>query len=166
MTCPHLKVVSDKIAECKVLQELGLERMPGPGRSGFPCENCQAQWKDGVPPTKDEVTVPMAKLLAYGLKMPLPTVMEQVRTVGGELVKWGKAGFPKTTKREYDERIAVCKENKCGQYDAEQARCSACGCFVAEKANMATAECPADLWKKLPMVERTTGSGCGSCGKP
>lgn len=162
--CPHLKIVSKHVAECKILQELGLERMPGPGRSGFPCDNCEAQWKGGVPPTKDEITMPMAKLLAYGKKMPLPTIVEQIRTLGSEGMKWVAAGLPKTTDVEYQERLTVCKENKCGQYDSTTTRCAACGCFTEEKAVMATTDCPAGLWKKLPMIDRAMTKGCGGCG--
>lgn len=165
MECIHLKVITKHVAECKVLQELGLEHIPGPGRSGFPCETCKSQWKNNTPPDKDNITTVMAKSLAYGKKMPLPTVIEQFQNLGTDGLKWASSGFPTTSEEEYQERLSVCKENKCGQYDEASKRCFACGCFVEEAAHLATKECPAGLWRKLSLASRTVGGNCGGCGK-
>jgi hypothetical protein len=170
MDCPNYKQITKSVAECKPLQELGLEKIPGPSRSGHPCEACKAQWRDAnTPPTKDEITIPMAKLLSYGKRMPLPTVYEQVKTIGTAGIKWAAAGFPGTTEDEFNERTSICKKNECGQYDAVAGRCHACGCFVKEKATMATETCPAKLWPEIkrevplgtppPMLSQ----GCSSC---
>lgn len=162
--CPHLKVHSKHVAECAVLVELGLERIPGPGRSGHPCTTCQEQWKDGKPPTKDEITIPMAKSLSYGKKMPLPTIVEQIQTLGMEGYHWASSGFPTTTDEEREARLEICRG--CSQYDAEQKRCRACGCFVEEAAVMATKECPDNKWPQLERIKRKMAQGgCSSCQK-
>lgn len=162
--CPHLTVISKHVAECAVLKELGLPKIPGPSRSGHPCDTCQAQWKDGKPPTTEEITMPMAKILSYGKKMPLPTIVEQVQTLGAEGMQWATAGFPTTTEEEYQARLEICKT--CPQYDAEQKRCSACGCFVEKAARMATKDCPDKKWPELERMKRKMAQGgCSSCQK-
>lgn len=58
------------------------------------------------------------------------------------------------TNAQFDERMGICKA--CPFYDAEQNRCTKCGCLLKGKARFRASDCPDNRWpilsesKKVP----------------
>jgi len=47
-------------------------------------------------------------------------------------------------KTKVEERLEVC--SNCEKYNADDKRCTVCGCFMLVKANIETSECPDGKW--------------------
>lgn len=73
------------------------------------------------------------------------SILELVKNFGKEIAKFTKAGAPIVTKEEYKDRLQTCAG--CEHLKNER-RCGLCGCVVAMKAQMKTAECPENKWTK------------------
>ncbi|SRR5258708_7835379 len=71
------------------------------------------------------------------------------------ITRYVAAGCPQVTKAQYEERVRICAHCPLCRH----AKCLICGCFVEEKAKMATEQCPRDpaLWPDLN--KRTTCDG-------
>ena len=170
--CNNYTYISKYVSKCKALEELGIQYIPGESRNGNPCGKCQKEWINGDIPTKETLTPSMQKILSANNKIPLPTITEQAVSVGKSLVEWAFNGFQNVPQHEAELRINICKENKCGMYDAESDRCNACGCKISGtsltpgKANFSHEQCPANLWPQLgkEIINNAPKVGCRSCG--
>ncbi|MGB3651186.1 MAG: DUF6171 family protein [Rivularia sp. (in: cyanobacteria)] len=47
-------------------------------------------------------------------------------------------------KSKVEERLEIC--SNCEKYNAEDRRCTVCGCFMLVKANIESSECPDGKW--------------------
>jgi len=73
------------------------------------------------------------------------SLLELVKNFGKEISKFTKAGAPMVTEDEYKTRLQTCAT--CEHLKRER-RCGLCGCVVAMKAQMKTANCPDNRWTK------------------
>ena len=170
--CQHHIKISKYVSQCSLLKsEFNIEYIPGPKRNTFPCNICISE-QSGVLPTKENLTPSLTNIVSNGGKISLPTITEQAVSVGKSLVEWAFNGFQNVPKDEAELRINICKENKCGMYDAESDRCNACGCKISGtsltpgKANFSHEQCPANLWPQLgkEIINNAPKVGCRSCG--
>lgn len=165
MQCENYKKISSKLGQCSVLQEFGVPFIAEENRSVSPCIQCKKEWINNQEPTKDSLTSIMSGVLQANGKISLPTITEQATSLGKSLVQWAYNGFQNVPPNEAELRLNICKENKCGMYDAESGRCNACGCVCAIKSKFSHEKCPADLWPQLgPEVMNNVPQGCRSCG--
>jgi len=93
--------------------------------------------------TPDEMAFEQRKAREFGLK---------VSSLINSGVKWAESGFPVTTSRAFDSRIAICKS--CEKWDSKMfsgtGGCKICGCSTQAKLRLATEKCPIDKW--LPAI--------------
>lgn len=73
------------------------------------------------------------------------SILELVKNFSKEISKFAKAGAPTVTEDEYKDRLQTCAT--CEHFLRER-RCGLCGCVVAMKAQMKTADCPDNRWTK------------------
>jgi hypothetical protein len=73
----------------------------------------------------------MGRNLAKATSEEAAAVMRGVAPVSGE---------------EARRRLAICKSNECGQFEAKSERCAACGCWMAHKTAWRSQSCPKALW--------------------
>lgn len=87
---------------------------------------------------------------------PMPPVVERA-------LNFGKAAARRTaakarrkrvdvTNEVYEERYAICKQNKCGKMVVDRKgneRCGACGCPWKRKLKWATERCPLGYWENI-----------------
>lgn len=172
--CPNFKYISGNISKCAVLEELGIQYIPGPSRSGYPCDKCKSQMVSGKIPTKDTLTDAMNTILIANGQMEQPNIVEQAKSFAKAIIKWAFNGFANMPEPEYQKRVDCCKENKCGLY--KDNTCLGCGCQIEDtammkgKARYPLEMCPADFpeWKNNPGTEflyQPVPGKCGSCGK-
>ncbi len=166
--CSNYIYVSDSLGKCIVLNNLGIEFIISDNRRSSPCVQCKKQWTD-TPPTEETLTNVMKTVLKSNAKISLPTITEQAVSVTKSIIEWAYNGFENVPPLEAERRLSICKENKCGMYDAESDRCSACGCFCSAKVKFSHEDCPAGLWGKKDLgaevLNNAPKGGCGSCGK-
>jgi len=159
--CPWLKVLDEKqrVAECEILMQLGVAKIPGPARAGFPCASCKNEWKDGEPPTISTVTPTIQGLAdAVAGKDIVTKVINYVKST----VKWILKDGPECSDEEFGQRKSVCVTNICGYLTADN-ECRKCGCPIEDKARRATEDCPMDLWVKNEYTKTAPKRGC--CGR-
>ncbi len=75
-----------------------------------------------------------------------PPLTTQLKNVMAAAARHAKNGFRKVGKKELARRLAICRSNECGIYDAEQDRCISCGCFANLKARAESEHCPVGKW--------------------
>lgn len=171
MICTNYIYINEYISNCVVLSKLGIKNIPSDGRSNNICDKCKSEWNSPFSPTIENLTPTMVEYI-NNKKISLPTITEQAVSVGKSLVEWAFNGFQNVPKDEAELRINICKENKCGMYDAESDRCNACGCKISGtsltpgKANFSHEQCPANLWPQLgkEIINNAPKVGCRSCG--
>ena len=73
-------------------------------------------------------------------KLPLRDMLLNFKD---EVIAYARAGAPHVTEDSYKNRLITCKA--CTHL--ADARCTMCGCVVAEKAKWATATCPDNKWE-------------------
>jgi hypothetical protein len=78
-------------------------------------------------------------------KDPLPPLASQLLSFGSAVLRFMRAGLPKVTRTDYDQRIGSCLA--CPRLSPE-GRCAHCGCWVSEKALWQTEDCPENRWTK------------------
>lgn len=77
------------------------------------------------------------------------TLLQKLSNLSREMVKWVKAGLPLVSEPDQAERIGSCSE--CDKISPD-GRCSECGCNMAWKSWLATAQCPLPQPKWLAKV--------------
>lgn len=169
MNCKNYKKISNKLGQCSVLNDYGVEFIIEENRASSPCNVCKQEWKNNECPTKENMTNIMSNVLASNGKISLPTITEQAVSIGKSLVEWAFNGFQNVPQHEAERRLNICKSNQCGMYNEDSGRCSACGCFCAAKVQFSHEECPADKWGKKDLgaevLNNAPPNRCGSCGK-
>jgi hypothetical protein len=165
MTCPHYYQYNDLVAECAILKSKGVPHIPGPSRSGHPCDACKREWKD-KPPTAEDMTSTMVKLMQTK-HMPVPSMIEQVKRYSMAQLRSIFVGGHGLTNTQISERLKECE--KCEQHFREagsgRGRCAVCGCYTKEKAEMPTEDCPMKKWPRieLKMAPPSSTGPCGGC---
>ena len=173
MDCSNHTVISKYVSKCSILDELGVNYIPGPNRSGGPCSRCKKEWDDNRPPTKDTLTPSMKMVLQSNSKISLPTITEQAVSFVSAVTKWAFTGFSNLPDGEYNLRVQQCKKNECGMYDEINDRCLACSCKIQDegiipmKARFSSEDCPAGLWNRVPTeyINQPSPGKCGTCGQ-
>lgn len=84
---------------------------------------------------------------ASGIRDPRPpSVLAQAGTLARAGISAVDAAIhgesPIVGETEGNRRLAICQSNVCGQYDAAQIKCLACGCWLNWKTRLACEHCP------------------------
>ncbi len=163
MDCPNYKYISEHVASCSVLQELGIKYICGPKRSCHPCKKCQEESKET--PTKDTLTESMKLILSKNGKIELPTITEQATSFVKSVTKWAFTGFQNVPLDEQKRRLDIC--NKCEML-IEGSRCGLCNCFVQIKGKFSGERCPLNKWGPENLgpeyLNQPNPGKCGTCG--
>lgn len=88
----------------------------------------------------------------------LPPLLAQARNFAEFAAAWKQAGFPTTSQPDWEQRVAICESNGCGQFRPSDYRCASCGCFIRIKAGLRAqpdgkSDCPLGLW---PIIDPPT----------
>jgi|JI10StandDraft_1071094.scaffolds.fasta_scaffold147809_2 hypothetical protein len=167
LKCVNFTPVSNKLGACSLLKQYGINFIRHEDKSDSPCNRCKEHWISGVPPTIETKNPMIEKIINPNSPIPIskPPTIEQATDLGKSLIQWAFNGFQNVPANEADLRLNICKENKCGMYDAESGRCNACGCVCSIKSKFSHEKCPADLWPQLgPEIMNNVPQGCRSCG--
>jgi len=107
-----------------------------------PRRNCR-------PETPGEQGQQQAQALEAGAKLGWKP--EHAKHWAAALLRWSAAGCPTRADDEVETIVNICK--LCDKYNANEARCSVCGCCIStagmavlNKARMATERCPKQKW--------------------
>jgi hypothetical protein len=83
-----------------------------------------------------------------GSSLDYPSLLQQAANVAGavgSIVASAVHGEPiSVPQEEQDRRLAIC--HGCEFWDAQQGRCSKCGCFGAWKSWLTSQQCPVGKW--------------------
>jgi hypothetical protein len=81
-------------------------------------------------------------------KIKAPKIFKQINSFFISMKKWVKSGFSNVSKKEFDNRLSICKE--CEWFDekalAGTGRCLNCGCSIQAKLRLKTEKCPINKW--------------------
>lgn len=78
--------------------------------------------------------------------VPYPPVWRQASNLLRSLGRWARSGFRLARPIVRARRKAICRGNRCGQYDAAADRCRVCGCSTALKPYLNSERCPRGHW--------------------
>jgi hypothetical protein len=77
-----------------------------------------------------------------------PSLRIKAKTLARSLYKWARAGFLKTSKKQLNQRMKICKG--CEFWDSkawsETGKCTKCGCSTWAKLRIRTEKCPIGKW--------------------
>jgi len=77
-----------------------------------------------------------------------PSISKMAKSALSAVKKFGLSGFKKTSEKEINKRLEICK--KCDFWDDKAlnstGRCNICGCSTWAKIRMATEKCPHGKW--------------------
>jgi hypothetical protein len=71
-----------------------------------------------------------------------PGILQMATSFGTSMAKFVSGGFQTTTRKTYEERLAICQQ--CEHYSREA--CLICGCFLKPKLSMPHEQCPLGKW--------------------
>lgn len=77
-----------------------------------------------------------------------PSLPRKVLNFAKASVQHVAGGSRKVPLEVSEARLAICKKNECGYFDAQKTRClhQGCGCGLKRKVTWATSSCPVKLW--------------------
>jgi hypothetical protein len=94
----------------------------------------------------------------------LPSLFQQAKNLATSTFNHVINGMEEVSLPIYEERLKTCMNCPfVNTSDAENPRCSKCGCFLKIKAKWASERCP-DTPRKWDVVPTQKMGGCGSCG--
>jgi len=169
--CPNFKKTDENgNGKCEIIQSLGTDLLINENKRGSICYECKKQWTNNIVPTIDNQTK-IIQIVSKSDKRQ-PPIFQQAVSLGKSLIEWAYNGFQNVPPNEAELRLNICKENKCGMYDAEKDTCNACGCKISGtsltpgKKNFSHEQCPAGLWPQLgtEIMNNAHQGGCRSCG--
>ncbi|MEO0968038.1 MAG: hypothetical protein AAFX80_06755 [Cyanobacteria bacterium J06639_18] len=74
-----------------------------------------------------------------------PHILKNLLSEAYKTAKQGLCGDRVLAKKEtVDYRLGICAT--CDKFNAEEKRCTLCGCFMMVKANLEAANCPGNKW--------------------
>jgi hypothetical protein len=77
-----------------------------------------------------------------------PAFYKQIKSFFIAMKKWIKSGFLNVNKKEFNNRLSICKQ--CKWFDqqalAGTGRCLQCGCSIQAKLRLKTEKCPLNKW--------------------
>ena len=77
-----------------------------------------------------------------------PQLHAKVKTLTKSIYRWARAGFLKTSKKQLDQRMEICRG--CEFWDSEAwsgtGKCKKCGCSTWAKLRIKTEKCPIGKW--------------------
>jgi len=82
-------------------------------------------------------------------EVPLPPLLQRAVTFAKAAKLEAEAilhGDAPVTKEQADERLAICKTNRCGMFRSSDQTCGACGCPLKRATWTRSKECPRGLW--------------------
>ena len=107
--CPHQSQESLLAYRCELLEKFGIAYIPGPKRSGYPCETCKSQWVDGSPPTLEKLTPKLAEIINRKGAMPPTTLTEKAIGFIKAKATHILAGLPMVSTQQCEQRKRVCR---------------------------------------------------------
>ena len=75
-----------------------------------------------------------------------PSTVRMAANLVGSAVRFLASGGATVPREEYERRRAICLACPSGRYDAEQDRCTACGCYASVKPWGKAESCPEGHW--------------------
>tara|TARA_R110000751_G_scaffold265734_1_gene364810 strand:- start:28 stop:393 length:366 start_codon:yes stop_codon:yes gene_type:complete len=91
-----------------------------------------------------------------------PNIVQKAKNLTKAAGKYAGSGFKNVSEEQQKERMEICKG--CEFYKSDgNPTCGKCGCFLKAKVAWASESCPIGKW--MSNFNRSTSSGCGSCGK-
>jgi hypothetical protein len=76
-------------------------------------------------------------------------IINAAKAAGRVIEKGVDGGDILVSEETKNDRMALCVLNTCGFYDISNETCSACGCYLSQKAKLTTEECPMGYWGKV-----------------